>query len=129
MMMERTFSHNYKQSEIILKTKWLGEDLIMEISGGERPHLGGFAIAYRVSEDEKDTLHGAYTIKSISLPHHREEDMLKTMVKKASALTGTTVMGYGGIHYDHLNQEEIREILNIVEGLLAAFLRLWKGEA
>ncbi|WP_138493516.1 hypothetical protein [Paenibacillus pinistramenti] len=105
--------------DIELHASRLGQDHLLVITGGAA-HIGAASVSSQ-SED------GVLTQTS-AVPGHKEHVLTDSLAHKAAAQLGSTVVIIMGIHYDNLDQEEIREVGRISEHLVEEYIRKQKGE-
>jgi|SRR5690554_5060474 len=70
--------------------------IVVQIYGGERPHLGAIAMAYAGGQ-----------IACTEIPKHKEGELAATMAKRVARETGTNVAVTVGIHIDNASRQEI----------------------
>lgn len=85
---------------------FMGQDLCVTLSGGDRPHIGAVALGQASTSP---------TV--LTLPQHREGELAQNLAALLSSRFGTTVCVACGIHLDNILEEEIREVLEIAEEL------------
>lgn len=90
-----------------LTAHFLGQDLCVTLSGGDRPHIGAVALGQS----------GA-AASVISLPGHREDALARRLAQELATETQTTVCLACGIHLDHIRPEEIEDALELAEALV-----------
>jgi hypothetical protein len=99
---------------LCLTAAFMGRDLCVTLSGGDRPHIGAVALA------------GPRTPASaLNLPRHREGDLARQMAEQLSAEFGIAVCIACGVHLDAILEHEIKAVLEMAEELTEALsLRL-----
>lgn len=90
-----------------LTALFLGQDLCVTLTGGDRPHIGAVALGHRNAE-----------ATVITLPGHREDALTHRLAQKLATETQTTVCLACGIHLDHIRPEEIEDALELAEALV-----------
>ena len=85
-----------------------GSDLIVVIGGGES-HIG--SLAY--SDKKQGAVNHSYTLQD-----HREDTIVKSTIDGLSCLVQGEVMVIGGIHYDQISKEQIKQINNHCQTIL-----------
>ena len=88
----------------------IGEDLLVAISGGEKPHIGAVAVAQPRPSLKEPTVTSA-TASVICYVGHKEDDLAKQAGEKLAALFNTRVVVTAGIHWDNLSEEGIQEVM------------------
>ena len=99
--------------DIKLEAIPVGRDLLLLMTGGVA-HIGAASTAYPSGE-------GTEAMTS-AVPGHKEHTLSEAYARRASAALGRTVTVVMGIHYDHLSQEEIREIARRTSEMLDQYL-------
>lgn len=89
--------HNTYVSVTLYK---LGRDFLLTILGGDK-HIGAIAL----SDKSGNTKH------HITLPHHKEGDLVNEALKELGNIPDNELLIIGGIHYDHITPAQIEEIL------------------
>jgi len=87
----------------------LGDDLLSCLWGGTKPHIGAIALAVpRPSlADESAT---SSTVSVLTMLGHKEDGLVKAVADRLSARLNKNVVVTAGIHWDHLDEDAIREI-------------------
>ena len=88
-------------------------DLLVEISGGARPHIGSVSVCW--FQDGKMCFDG------ILLPGHRDNVVGDKFAKSLAAAMHTTVSVICGIHYNAATKDDIELILRDMDRALAEF--------
>lgn len=85
----------------------IGEDVLLCLQGGERPHLGCV-----VQTEPRVSLSGDGSVSATSsvlnFPGHKDEVICRWMAEKVSKEFGKRVVCTGGFHKDGISTEEIR---------------------
>ncbi len=88
----------------------LGDDLVVILGGSERPHVGGVSVSEMV-DDINHPGRRTHTISSISLKGHKDEVVLRMLSESLSRATGKSVVAVGGVHWDGLSEEDIKDLM------------------
>ena len=94
---------------------YLGDCLLVHISGGVSPHIGSVSTVY--FDDGKTEL------KTLLLPHQRDDVVSERFAVEFSKRTRSTVTAVCGIHYDNPGREGIAAIVECTDGILEDMLR------
>jgi len=89
----------------------IGDDLLVAIWGGTKPHIGAVAVAL----PRPSIAHLQITSSTSSvftLLGHKEDEVVKMVSEHLSARLEKNVVVTAGIHWDHLAKEAIEEILH-----------------
>lgn len=110
--MMQLFSESFKDGFIELRCVRMGRDYQILISGGQA-HIGASAVAVCYDRKQAKT-----NVSQIAVYGHKEDELARTVAVKLSKATRSTVAVTAGIHFDGLNREDIRQILEITDFLL-----------
>ncbi len=99
----------------------VGDDTVVAIWGGERPHIGAVAFA-QPRPSLKDPKATSATASVICALGHKEDDLVKAVSEILAATLNTRVVVTGGIHWDDLDGEGISRILRNSEILVDLIL-------
>ena len=111
----------------------IGQDVLVAIWGGEKPHIGAVAVAQpRPSLKDPDVTSASASV--ICLVGHKEDELAKAAAEILAATFNTHVVVTAGIHWDNLDPQGIQQIIQnsevlvdrIVEKCLAEFQSLKK---
>ncbi len=88
---------------------FVGDDLVITVRGGEKPHVGAVAVSIpRPSlEDEAKT---SSSTSVFTMVGHKEDDLAKSLAGKISAELEKNVVLTTGIHVDNITASGIAEI-------------------
>ena len=93
---------------------FVGEDVLVCLQGGERPHLGCV-----VQTEPRESLTGdgrvSATSSVLNYPGHKDEVVCRYVAEKISLELKRRVVCTGGFHKDGITIEEIREVQRAVE--------------
>lgn len=89
-----------------------GDDVVVTIGGGQKPHVGCVVIAQPHPSAADPTLQSC-TSSVISIPPHREESIARHVAETLARTLGVVVVVAAGVHSDGLTR-----------GGIATFLRL-----
>jgi hypothetical protein len=99
----------------------IGEDLLVAIWGGERPHIGAVAVAQpRPSLKDPDATSASTSV--FCFVGHKEDELAKASAEILSATLNTPVVVAAGIHWDNLDEEAIERIIKNSEILVDMIL-------
>ena len=120
--MEFKITSGKKEYNLEAAVRSIGEDLLVAIWGGERPHIGAVAIAQpRQSLQDPDRI--SSTASVFCLLGHKEDNLAKAAAEILAAALDTTVVVTAGIHWDNLDDEGIRKVLQNSEVLIDLILQ------
>ena len=96
--------------QIHATTMFMGDDLLVAIWGGTRPHIGAVAVALpRPSIADPQTISATSSV--FTLLGHKEDTVVKMVSEHLSARLEKNVVVIAGIHWDNLAAEAIEEIV------------------
>jgi hypothetical protein len=103
----------------------IGEDLLVAIWGGDKPHIGAVAAALPRASITDPTQSSA-TASVISFPAHKEHELARRSSEKISAALNTPVVVTAGIHWDELSEAGISTVMKNSELLVDLILQKLK---
>jgi hypothetical protein len=89
----------------------VGDDLLTCLWGGTAPHIGAVAMALPRPSDADPQITSS-TSSVLTLLGHKEDAVVKMVSEKLCSRLNRTVVVAAGIHWDHLDQGGIAEILD-----------------
>ncbi|MEJ2100132.1 MAG: hypothetical protein P8X68_09155 [Desulfobacterales bacterium] len=96
--------------DLTANVRRIGEDLLVAIWGGEKPHIGAVAVAQpRASLKDPDV--NSATASVICYVGHKEDELAKASAEIIAAALNTRVVVTAGIHWDNLDQNGIETVL------------------
>jgi gallate decarboxylase subunit D len=103
----------------------VGQDFVVVIWGGERPHIGAAALA-QSRQSLKDPEKKSATASVLCILGHKEDAVVKSVSERLAAVADRPVVVTAGMHWDNLKESDLNQILKNVEILtqtLEAHLR------
>ena len=97
----------------------IGDDLLVAIWGGTRPHIGAVAVAlprpsladpFDSAQDKPQITSSTSSV--FTLLGHKEDEVVKMVSEHLSAQLEKNVVVTAGIHWDDLPEEAIEEIVH-----------------
>ncbi len=107
-------SYSAKKGRFLIRSlvQEVGEDLLVSIWGGTRPHIGAVGIAVaRPSLADKDRF--SATSSNFTFTGHKEDILVKEVSEVIASTLRKNVVVTAGIHFDGLNAKQ----LLVVQGL------------
>jgi len=89
----------------------IGDDLLVTIWGGTKPHIGAVAVALP-RPSLADSQITSSTSSVFTLLGHKEDEVVKMVSEHLSARLEKNVVVTAGIHWDDLPEEAIEEIVH-----------------
>lgn len=124
--MKMTSSFSYSQGRVKLEIwgRWIGaKDVVVELTGGDRPHIGAVALA-QVRPSLKNPEKINTTTSVLTCLGHREGDLARKMASRIAKQAKINIVVICGIHLDHISKEEIQDVL-IGAALLEGDILKW----
>ena len=87
----------------------IGDDVLVWICGGEKPHIGAVAAA-QPRPSLADPKRTSATASVLAYVGHKEDDLAKHVAETLAAALGTRVVVTAGIHWDNLSPDGVRTI-------------------
>ena len=87
----------------------IGQDLLVAIWGGEKPHIGAVSVA-QPRPSLKDPEITSATASVICLPGHKEDELAKAVSEILAAALNTSVVVTAGIHWDNISKDGIQKV-------------------
>ncbi len=88
----------------------VGDDLVVAVGGGERPHVGVVVLAQPVAS------RGA-SLSVLTIPPHKEEPIARGIAKRLATELGRVAAVTAGVHDDNIDAEGIACYLRLGEEL------------
>ena len=98
-----------------------GDDLVVTLTGGERPHVGCVVLA-QPHPTRGDATRIRVTSTVVAIPPHREEALARPLAERLALRLGATVVVSAGVHEDGLAPEGVAAYLRLGDELAAALL-------
>ncbi len=99
----------------------LGEDVVIQVGGGDAPHIGCVAVAIpRESRKEKNVT--STTSSVFNIVGHKDEVVIRNIAEKVCRSINRVVLCVGGIHVENADQEEIDLLVSNGEELAEALV-------
>ncbi len=103
----------------------LGEDLLISLWGGTKPHIGAVGMA-EPRPSLKDPQKWSATSSNFTFPHHKEDLLVKRLSEKIASQCRAKVVVTAGFHWDNLKPREIRLVEELADELGDLILRKLK---
>ena len=118
---EFTISTSEGEYDLSASIRLIGQDLLIAIWGGEKPHIGAVAMA-QPRPSLKDPEVTSATASVFSYVGHKEDELAKAAAEILAAALETHVVVTAGIHWDNLAPEAIQRIVRNSEILVEMIL-------
>ena len=122
-MTDKDFTTNTNEGEydITANVRLIGQDVLVAIWGGEKPHIGAVAMA-QPRQSLKDPNITSSTASVFAYVGHKEDELAKAVSEIMAATLKTKVVVTAGIHWDKLSSEGILTIIRNSEILVDLIL-------
>ena len=107
--------------EICAEAVWIGQDLLVYIWGGEKPHIGAVAMA-QPRPSLADPAKVSATASVFTYLGHKEDELVKAAAEGLAAALDCKVVVAAGVHWDGLDAAGIGQIKAGCADLLARLL-------
>lgn len=96
-----------------ISTQFIGADLLITVSGGERSHIGTAVLAVPRPSLTGDGSASA-TSSVMNVVGHKDETICRMLAEKAARKYGVTVLCAGGFHVDNMTAGQIGEVVEAI---------------
>jgi len=107
---KKIIKKNLSFAEIEFDIQPVGEDILIVIRGGDRPHIGSCVLSVprpSLADDKKISC----TSSVLNLSGHKDENICRLVAESFCKKFNTTVICTGGFHCDNLTAEKISEVV------------------
>jgi len=104
----------------------MGQDLLVSIWGGTKPHIGAVGVAIP-RPSLRDPRKWSATSSHFTFIGHKEDILVKKISEKIASQLKRNVVVIAGIHWDDISNKEIKAIENLTEKLQGQILRRLRG--
>ena len=119
---EFTLSTREGSFDLSASVRLIGEDLLVAIWGGEKPHIGAVAMA-QSRPSLKNPAATSATASVFCYVGHKEDQLAKAAAEVLAAALNTRVVVTAGIHWDNIKADEIQRVIANSEILVDAILK------
>lgn len=99
----------------------IGQDLLVAIWGGDKPHIGAVSIA-QPRPSLKDPKITSATASVFCFSGHKEDELAKAASEVLAAALNTQVVVTAGIHWDNIEERGIQRVIQHSEILVEMIL-------
>ena len=100
----------------------VGQDLLVSIWGGTRPHIGAVGIAMP-RPSLRDPKRWSATSSNITFLGHKEDTIVKKVSEKLATQLRRNVVVTAGIHWDEITSKEISVVQNLTQKISDQILK------
>ena len=109
---------------VTARASCIGDDILVCLYGGNRPHIGAAALAFPCQDDGTGVKAWASVLGA---PGHRDDTVAHRLAMDMCKVTGRPVCMTVGIHIDHASKEEIAHLLQNAEDASLKLAAMLKG--
>jgi hypothetical protein len=121
-----TISEKKGELEAFAQVDLVGDDLVVILWGGTKPHIGAIGVAQpRSSLKDPETISATSSV--FTFLGHKEDVVAKTMSEELARELSRNVVVIAGMHWEELEDERIEEIMEICQGLKESILEERRG--
>lgn len=101
-------------AEITFEIKFIGDDILILIYGGDKPHIGSAVLAIpRKSLSDENKI--SCTSSVLNVTGHKDEKICRHMAETFCKRYNSVAVCVGGFHCDNLTAEQIQEVVDAVK--------------
>lgn len=100
----------------------VGQDILVSIWGGTRPHIGAVGMAIP-RPSLKNPKKWSATSSNFTFIGHKEDILVKTISERLAARLRRNVVVTAGIHWDGITSDEIKAVENLTQKLSDLILK------
>lgn len=112
----RHLHYDLKAGALEIDVTRAGDDAVILVRGGERPHIGCVVLAV-----PRRSLRGdgsaSCTSSCLNLTGHKDEEICRILAERACRAWQCVTVCTGGFHKDHISAEEIEELMACVRSV------------
>ena len=103
-------------AELVIEKEKVGDDLMVLVYGGDKPHLGCTVMSVpRQSLSGDGSL--SCTSSVLNLTGHKDEEICRMISEMYCKKLGCIVVCSGGFHVDNIKAEQVEELLDRIKEL------------
>ncbi len=116
MAKAKTFVSGAIPYKLFAEVKLIGSDLLVVISGGDRPHIGSVAVAMpRPSLQNRGVMSATSSV--YNLPGHKDQVIAQRVSEALASKLNRNVVVMAGFHSDRINEKGIKKVIENAETL------------
>lgn len=111
--MERVIEKELSFTKLSIKISCLGDDFLINVWGGDKPHIGCTVLAVPRLSLKGD---GSVSVTSsvLNVTGHKDEEICRRLAERLAIKKNAVTVCTGGFHADHIREEQIREVMEAV---------------
>lgn len=108
--MEFSLKTNEESFNLEAAVRLIGQDLLVSVWGGEKPHIGAVSIAQpRPSLSNKDQTSASTSVYCFL--NHKEDELAKTIATELARSLNRNVVVTAGIHWDDITSQGVSKVI------------------
>jgi hypothetical protein len=116
MIKAKTFVSGALPYKLSAEVTRISSDLLVVISGGDKPHIGSVAVAMpRPSLQNRRVMSATSSV--YNLPGHKDQVIAQRVSEVLSARLNCNVVVTAGVHLDDIGQKGVKRVLENAEKL------------
>jgi hypothetical protein len=120
-------AHQEGPYRIHAEVLFVGDDLVVSIWGGSKPHVGAVALSIpRPSLENPAKISSTSSV--LTRLGHKEDEIVKKVAENISAALNKVVVVSAGIHWNNISDEGIGTIQSICETLTDQLINKVRGK-
>jgi len=104
----------------------VGQDILVAVWGGARPHIGAIGIAVP-RPSLKDPKRRSATSSNFTFVGHKEDALVKEISERLAAQLERNVVVTAGVHWEDITSREIRSVETLLRKMSTQILKRLKG--
>ena len=112
--------------EVFAQVNLIGDDLLVVLWGGTRPHIGAIGMA-QPRPSLKDSRTISATSSAFTFLGHKEDVVAKAMSEELAKRLNRNVVVVAGMHWEELQDEGIEEVIGICQRLKERIIEWMQG--
>jgi len=112
--------------QVVISAVPIGDDLVVLVWGGEKPHVGAVAVGVPRPSLENSEITSA-TTSVYALVGHKEDDLARMMAQKIASTLKRNVILTAGIHVDNISADGIEVIETNCRKVLESLISYYQG--
>lgn len=106
----RIITRQLSFSELTIEIKSLGEDILISLSGGDKPHIGSAVLAVPRKSFSGDSI--SCTSSVLNVTGHKDEKICRYVAEIFCKRYNAVTVCAGGFHCDNLTAAQIQEVVD-----------------
>ena len=121
-----TISEKKGELEVFAQVEVVGDDLVVILWGGAKPHIGAIGVAQpRSGLKDPETISATSSV--FTFLGHKEDAVAKAMSEELARELNRKVVVVAGMHWEDLEDKRIEEVMEICQRLKARILEERRG--